>query len=49
MSKIIIISKFNLILLRDILFINKALILWLSVLFNNLNCEIFIFGSLELS
>ncbi len=47
MSKIIIISKF--ILLSDILFINKVLILCLSVLFNNLNCEIFIFGSLELS
>ena len=47
MSKIIIISKF--ILLRDILYINKALILCLSVLFNNLNCEIIIFGSLELS
>jgi len=48
MSKIIIISRF--ILLNDVLFIIKALIFCLrGVQLKFLNCEIIIFGSLELS
>lgn len=47
MSKIIIISKF--ILLNDVLFIIKSLILCLCFLIKYLNCEIIIFSTLELS
>ena len=46
MSKIIIISKF--ILLNDVLFIIKGLILCFFVLIKYLNCEIIIISTLEL-